>query len=48
MTIKIIYLKERIEWLEQENDYLKKQIDVLLMIIANKEKHDGKHDVPKV
>ena len=48
MTIKIIYLKERIEWLEQENAYLKKQIDVLLMIIANKEKHDARLDVPKV
>lgn len=48
MTVPIIYLKERIEWLEQENAYLKKQIDVLLMIIANKEKHDGIHDVPKV
>lgn len=48
MTIKIIYLKERIEWLEQENAYLKEQIDVLLTIIASKEKHDGKHDVPKV
>ena len=41
MTIKIIYLKERIEWLEQENAYLKKQIDVLLTIIASKDKHDG-------
>ena len=40
MTVPIIYLKERLEWLEQENAYLKKQIDVLLMIIANKEKHN--------
>ncbi len=47
MTIPIIYLKERLEWLEQENDYLKKQIDALLMIIANKEKPDG-HDEVKV
>lgn len=48
MTVPIIYIKERLEWLEQENAYLKKQIDVLLMIIANKEKHDGIYDVPKV
>lgn len=47
MTVPVIYLKERIEWLEQENAYLKKQIDVLLMIIANKEKHSG-YDVPEV
>lgn len=44
MTIPIIYLKERLEWLEQENAYLKKQIDVLLMIIANKEGVDGQHE----
>jgi hypothetical protein len=48
MTVPIIYLKERLEWLEQENLYLKKQIDVLLTIIANKEKQNGIHDVPEV
>lgn len=48
MTIPIIYLKERLEWLEAENAYLKKQIDVLLTIIATKEKHSGNHDVPEV
>ena len=44
MTVPIIYLKERLEWLEQENAYLKKQIDVLLMIIANKDTKNGVHD----
>lgn len=48
MTVPVIYLKERIEWLEQENAYLKKQIDVLLTIIATKEKHDAISNVPEV
>jgi hypothetical protein len=47
MSVPIIVLKERLLWLEEENVYLKKQIDVLLMIIANKEKHDG-YDERKV
>lgn len=47
MSVPIIVLKERLLWLEEENVYLKKQIDVLLMIIANKEKHDG-YDEHKV
>ena len=47
MTVPVIYLKERLEWLEQENDYLKKQIDVLLMIIANKETENGVHNDTK-
>lgn len=44
MSTHISILKERLLWLEEENAYLKKQIDVLLMIIANKEKHNGQHD----
>jgi hypothetical protein len=44
MTTSIIVLKERLLWLEEENVYLKKQIDVLLMIIANKEKYNGRDE----
>jgi hypothetical protein len=47
MSTPVSILKERLLWLEEENSYLKKQIDVLLMIIANKEKHNG-YDERKV
>ena len=47
MSTPVSILRERLLWLEEENAYLKKQIDVLLMIIANKEKHSG-YNVPEV
>lgn len=40
MTTPVSILKERLLWLEEENAYLKKQIDVLLTIIASKEKQN--------